>query len=356
MTITAKAPGKLFIAGEYSVTQPGQLAVVTSVPKYLTVTLIPSDYNEIYSDFQPDTFVEWDRECGVVVPLGHNAFPIVTKTIETVEWYLSDLGYALQNFELTISSDLDDGGVKYGLGSSAAVSIATIKAMLELYAIESNPLLLYKLASIVQLRLKSNGSFGDIAASSFDTLIAYSCFDKVWLNEQLANYPLSDVMAMEWQKLIIQPLTLPPNTAFFVGWTGTPASTEQLVADIQHANEQTEKWQHFLEQSQICVTQLIHAIQTHDTNGIKCALRDNRALLQALSPHIETPPLQTLIDQAERLYYAAKTSGAGGGDCGIAFIDDAIHVQTLLYQWQFYNIKPLFAIGGNYHEQFTFYA
>lgn len=355
--ITAKASGKLFIAGEYAVTTPGHLSVVTSVPKYLTVTLDPSDYNEIYSDFLPDSFVEWERECGVVVPLGDNPFLIVTKTIETMEWYVSDLGHELQNFELNISSDLDDGGVKYGLGSSAAVSVATIKAMLDLYAIESTPLLVYKLASIVQLRLNSNGSFGDIAASSFDTLIEYSCFDKTWLHEQLATYPLSDVIAMTWEKLIIEPLNLPKNTAFLVGWTGNPASTEQLVADIKHTHENTEKWSMFLTQSQSCVTRLIDAIKSSDISNIKKALCDNRLLLQALSSHIETPQLERLIDIANDYLATAKTSGAGGGDCGIAFIDNNVAVSDLIQKWQSANITLLLTIGGDYtNGQFTFYT
>lgn len=357
MSITQKAPGKLFIAGEYAVTESGHFSVVTSVPKYLHVELTPSDYNEIYSTQRPDTFVEWARECGVVVPLGDNVFPIVTKTIETVEWYVSDLGHTLQNFELYITSDLDEGGVKYGLGSSAAVSVATIKAMLVLYGITVDPLVVYKLASIVQLRLGSKGSFGDIAASSFDTLIAYSCFDKAWVKYQLDNYPLCEVIAMTWEKLSVTPLQLPKQTAFLVGWTGSPANTEQLVSDVQHVNRHTVQWGHFLQQSQVCVMKLIEAIQTSDTNGIKVALRDNRQLLKQLSSHIETPQLQTLIELAEKLFYASKTSGAGGGDCGIAFVDDAIYVGKLLQQWRFYGITPLLIIGGEYHNgNFTFHT
>lgn len=348
--ITAQASGKLFIAGEYAVTQPGYLAIVTSVPKYLTVTLEPSEYNEIYSDFSPDTFVEWERECGVVVPLGKNPFPIVTKTIETVEWYVSDLGYPLQNFELNISSDLDAHGIKYGFGSSAAVSVATIKAMLKLYAINDTPLLIYKLASIVQLRLNSNGSFGDIAASSFNTLLAYSCFDKKWLQEQLAIYPMRDVVAMNWHKLIVEPLQLPKNTAILVGWTGTPASTEQLVADIKHTHENTDKWTLFLKQSQECVLRLITAIKSNDIISIKQALHDNRLLLQSLSPHIETPLLQTLITIAQQHNSVAKTSGAGGGDCGIAFVDETVNVNRLIKHWQQSNITPLLTIGEHLNE------
>ena len=37
--IRAKAPGKLYIAGEYAVVEPGQPAVLVAVDRYLTVHL-----------------------------------------------------------------------------------------------------------------------------------------------------------------------------------------------------------------------------------------------------------------------------------------------------------------------------
>ena len=39
VTITSKAPGKLFIAGEYAVVEPGHGAIVAAVSRYLTVTI-----------------------------------------------------------------------------------------------------------------------------------------------------------------------------------------------------------------------------------------------------------------------------------------------------------------------------
>ena len=39
VTITSKAPGKLFIAGEYAVVEPGHVAIIAAVSRYLTVTI-----------------------------------------------------------------------------------------------------------------------------------------------------------------------------------------------------------------------------------------------------------------------------------------------------------------------------
>ena len=47
-----------------------------------------------------------------------------------------------------------------------------------------------------------------------------------------------------------------------------------------------------------------------------------------------------LCDIGER-YGAAKTSGAGGGDCGIAIIDNRIDKNRIYNEWASHGIKPL---------------
>ena len=56
---------------------------------------------------------------------------------------------------------------------------------------------------------------------------------------------------------------------------------------------------------------------------------------------IETPTLKYLIKSAERFGGAAKTSGAGGGDCGIVLIDSSIDTTPLLDEWTKHDIIPL---------------
>ncbi|MCP6711152.1 hypothetical protein NL489_27790, partial [Klebsiella pneumoniae] len=56
---------------------------------------------------------------------------------------------------------------------------------------------------------------------------------------------------------------------------------------------------------------------------------------------IETPQLKLLCDIAETYGAAAKTSGAGGGDCGIAIIGDSKHRQSIYESWKASHIKPL---------------
>ena len=63
VTITSKAPGKLFIAGEYAVVEPGHGAIIAAVSRYLTVTIDETtSVGTLTSTQNPDVVVEWTRE------------------------------------------------------------------------------------------------------------------------------------------------------------------------------------------------------------------------------------------------------------------------------------------------------
>ena len=55
--------------------------------------------------------------------------------------------------------------------------------------------------------------------------------------------------------------------------------------------------------------------------------------LKALNPLIYTPALKELQQATDGLSACAKSSGAGGGDCGIALSFDRLETQTLIERW-----------------------
>ncbi|MDN6259026.1 MAG: hypothetical protein L0J31_04565 [Corynebacterium sp.] len=108
----------------------------------------------------------------------------------------------------------------------------------------------------------------------------------------------------------------------------------------------------FLAESRRCVTALVEALGNDDADGIRAGIRRNRELLRELGEHtgttIETPTLRRLIEIAEACGGAAKTSGAGGGDCGIVLIDSqsgTSDLDGLLAAWERSDIRLL-----NLHE------
>ncbi|MGX7013511.1 phosphomevalonate kinase [Vagococcus silagei] len=342
--IKASAPGKLYIAGEYAVLEPGHPAVIVALDQFITVTLVEAkSQGSICSRYSNGISIPWTRKNGkFYMDERENPFSYITKSVTVVEQYLQEQNYDLKYFDLTIQSELDNrDGRKYGLGSSGAVTIATIKAILSFYKIDYTAELLYKLAAITHLSLNSNGSFGDLAASSYEGWIAYSCFDRQWLLNQ-TNHPtmtLVDLVNKKWPKLMIEPLTAPKDLRLLIGWTGTPASTTFLVDQVQ--DEQSDMngfYKDFLAKSKACVTELIAAFKAQDLASIQRMIRENRELLRSLGTKsgvdIETSALHQLIHIAEEFEGASKSSGAGGGDCGIAIFNQRDEILPMITQWR----------------------
>ena len=197
VTITSKAPGKLFVAGEYAVVEPGHGAIVASVSRYLTVTIDEAtSVGTLTSTQNPDVIVEWTREGEQFCAKGDHPYKLVEEAILVAEQYIRESGTPTNAlYSLSITSELDDAkrGIKYGLGSSGAVVVATIQAILDFYKTSRTPLLVYKLSVLTNLRLSQRGSFGDIAASSYRGMVYYTSPDRGELLEQLQNKSIKEI-------------------------------------------------------------------------------------------------------------------------------------------------------------------
>ncbi|WEG72656.1 phosphomevalonate kinase [Vagococcus intermedius] len=340
--IEASAPGKLYIAGEYAVLEPGHPAILVALDQFITVKLKEAkNQGSICSSYSNGLTIPWTRKDGqFYIDERENPFTYVIQSVTTTESYLQELGKDLTFFDLEIESDLDNkDGRKYGLGSSGAVTVATIKALLTFHNVTFDAELVYKLAALTHLTIKSNGSFGDLAASSFGGWLAYSCFDREWVQKNRETHSLKALLEMTWPKLMIEPLTPPDNLNLLIGWTGSPASTTHLVDLL---NEEISDIDHyypiFLKNSFDCVSTIISAFKQHDFAAIQRGIRQNRTLLQHLGAnsgvHIETATLFDLCEVAEDYHGAAKSSGAGGGDCGVVIIDKSIDTTPLIEEWK----------------------
>ncbi|MGX6961190.1 phosphomevalonate kinase [Vagococcus xieshaowenii] len=347
--IKASAPGKLYIAGEYAVLEPGHPAILVALNQYITVKLTQTNnLGTIRSSLTNGFPIPWTRKQGkFFMDQRENPFAYVVEAVTTTEKYLSELNKPLHFFNLEIESDLDNhDGRKYGLGSSGAVTVATIKALLKFYHVPFTSETLYKLAAITHLAINSNGSFGDLAASSFGGWIAYSCFDREWLMNKISEHSLSELLEMDWPLLNIEPLQVPNNLELLIGWTGTPASTTHLVDLINDEKaEIRECYTHFLAESKTVVEKMLEGFKEQEIKTIQTGIKQNRQLLQQLGKssgiQIETSTLFEMCEIAEEYGGAAKSSGAGGGDCGIVIIEKRPTYTPLFTEWLGKNITPL---------------
>ena len=364
--IETRAPGKLFIAGEYAVVEPGQPAVLIAVDRCITVRLTESEgAGRIHSSEYGQAPVIWRREDdGEHIIVDERPFDYVLSAISTVEELRSGRGARPRYFDLEISSELNDAdGRKFGLGSSAAVTVATIAALDEFYELGLTLTERFKLAVLATIAISTKASGGDLAASTFGGWIRYSSPDRAALHaHREAHGVVSAMTCAEWAGCSARRVTPPSSVDLLVGWTGSPASTEHLVKRVHTPSERADQASteysestpapekprplvSFAAESHTLVDDLVAAFDADDAEASMTTIRSVRALLQRLSDStgslIETEALHDLCGIAETHGAAAKPSGAGGGDCGIALAHSHTEAQTILSGWEAAGIRPL---------------
>ena len=195
------------------------------------------------------------------------------------------------------------------------------------------------------MKLQSLSSCGDIAVSVYTGWLAYSTFDHEWVMQQIEDTSVNEVLNKNWPGLHIEPLQAPENMEVLIGWTGSPASSHHLVSEVKRLKADPTFYGKFLEQSHTCVEKLIHAFKTNHIKGVQQMIRHNRKIIQQMDNEatidIETPHLKTLCEIAEKHGGAAKTSGAGGGDCGISIINSDSNKKHIYKEWKSHEVIPL---------------
>ncbi|WP_251717367.1 phosphomevalonate kinase [Lactobacillus agrestimuris] len=348
--ITEKAPGKLYIAGEYAVLEQDCPAILVAVNQFVRVSISKSKTSTglIHSKQYSQDSIHWVRQGSrMVIDNRDNPFEYILSAISFTEQYCIEQNIEMTVYDLHVNSDLDSAdGKKYGLGSSAAVTVATVKAILRFYGVDFSNELVYKLSAISHYSVQGNGSAGDIAASVYGGWLAYQTFDKNWLKRELSSKSLSKVINEAWPGLNIELLTPPAGMKLIIGWSQKPASTSRLV-DETNANKKAldDEYRRFLLASRKCVLEMVRGFKEKNITLIQDQIRVNRKILQHFAKinhiAIEIPRLTRLINISENFGCAAKTSGAGNGDCGIVITDESTDIDALEREWRINDILPL---------------
>ncbi len=347
-----KVPGKLMIAGEYAVLEPNQKAVVAAVDRYVTAFIEPFSQNHISLPQMGLEDIRWEmNDESVQFNISDQRLSFIGNAIALAVQFLKERSVMLSPFRLQIKSQLDDPitGKKYGLGSSAAVVVSVVSAVLYLHSAQIGVAKLddiFKLSSIAHVKTQNNGSGSDIAAAVYGGWLEYSAFSSEWLLQQLEQEKrITDIIKKTWPNLSIRPLISPANLQLTVGWTKESAATAPMIQKVHKFRcNNIEAYKSFLKESQDSVSSLIKSFNTNNCNGAISALTQNRRTLRRLGENagisIETKELKTLCDIAEN-FGSAKPSGAGGGDCGIAFIKRKHEIKELYEAWKEVGIEPL---------------
>ncbi|MFH0922797.1 MAG: hypothetical protein V1811_01940, partial [Candidatus Micrarchaeota archaeon] len=183
--VVCSAPGKILWIGGYAVLERPNVSLISGVDKRVYAEAIESqELRFVSNQFDFDFASQFDGE---KVSCANDKAKFVCIAAEVCLRYLSAKNIETKNFILTTFSDPAFGVEdKAGLGSSAAVTVASIAAIMALhdYDVEDNRILIHKLAQFSHSEAQGGkiGSGFDIAASAFGAskYVRYSpsCIDK----------------------------------------------------------------------------------------------------------------------------------------------------------------------------------
>jgi phosphomevalonate kinase len=350
-SLEVQVPGKLMIAGEFAVLEPYHKLLAMAVNRFVTVKIEASQLNQITLEkFQLSNLPWHVNENEVSIESTDKRVNFVQEAMTTAIIYLKENNISSRPFRIHVRSDLDDkvSGKKFGLGSSAAVVVGVITAILKWHLEEEpSPELVFKLASISHVAAQGNGSGADVAASAYGGIIQYSSFQAEWLRDQYnQSHSLTELLETDWKYFSVNPIELPKVLHLCIGWTGSPASTGSLVEEIKGLKKTNpDKYQRFLDSSEEAVDNILKGIYEDNLPQLFNGIKQNRAALVTVGKdanlELETSMITELCNLAEEHGGAAKQSGAGGGDCGIAFMPTKESAEQLVEAWKNEGIIPL---------------
>ncbi|MCQ1534584.1 mevalonate kinase [Methanosarcina sp. KYL-1] len=266
--VSCSAPGKIYLFGEHAVVY-GEPAIACAVELRTRVRAEFGDSILIQSQIGK-TGIDFEKH------------PYVSAVIEKMRELVP-----IEGVFLTVDSEIPVGS---GLGSSAAVTIASIGALNELFGCGLSLEEIAKLGHEIEIGVQGAASPTDTYVSTFGGL----------------------VLIPERRKLKT------PDCGIVIGDTGVFSSTKELVASVRRLRETYPELIGPLMSSIGRISGLGEAlVLAGDYPSIGRLMNVNQGLLDALG--VNCLELSQLIYSARTAgAFGAKITGAGGGGCMVA--------------------------------------
>jgi mevalonate kinase len=279
--IKTSAPGKLMLLGDYSVVYNNP-CLVTAVDKrlYVEADIISAETDEI-----------------------------VTPQVKESRFVLETIAYFKNMYSIRESIRIKTQGDfshQVGLGSSSAVTVATLYALSQLFKKNLSKRQLFDMCYSIVLSIQGVGSGFDIAAAVYGGTQYYVTGGKVIQPVNVSHLPL------------------------VVGYSGIKADTPFYIRKVAEAfkHRGTE-----LNAIFTSITTLVEKakieLESNNFQAVGECMTQNHSLLQKLG--VSIPKLDEMVGAANAAgAWGAKLSGAGGGDCMIALVgeekrDEVVH-------------------------------
>lgn len=367
--VTVSAPGKILLLGGYSILERPNVGYVLSVDKRVSVTLKPIKERKIIFDIpQYQIKAEGEFRDNKIVFLEDldeaksNILKFVKSAVEICLCYLpSKTEESFRGFEISTFSDpaFGLGKEKTGLGSSAAVTVATVGALFASFGlnIEENANLISRASHLAHFFAQGKvGSGFDISCAVFGTQ-KYIRFSP----SLIQNIKLEDreeiirVLDRQWN-WSVEKIPFPQEFSIVFGnFVGQSTSTSEMVKRVYEFKEmEPDKYDLLMDEINYTNLLVLNAIERmnyfykNDEEQYQESLQEfknyfrkarllTKELGQASEAPIETDEFSALIDESEKNgAFVAKLPGAGGGDAICAICLNQEDEERLKNFWRNY--------------------
>lgn len=274
---SASAPGSLMLFGEHAVLH-GKHAICCAIDQRIRVNLTPRNDRRIGLSSAALGSYQLDLDELAI----HPPFQFV---LAAIDHYRPQIR---QGFDLSINAEFSS---TMGLGSSSAVTVATLAALAQWLDLSLSAHELFHAARAVVLRVQGVGSGADVAAAVFGGIVAYRA-----------------------EPIEIESFALTPELALVYSGAKVPTSTViQMVAEKQRA--EPVRYQRLYDDIGACVNEAVAALRLQNWPLLGELMGQHHELQAALG--VSTPLLDELVTdlRRQRSVYGAKISGSGLGDC-----------------------------------------
>lgn len=285
MKAKASAPAKMILFGEHSVVY-SQPAIAGAVNKRAYVEIKPSNnHKSILKSYDLNFEVEMDTK--------HKSY-ILKKGKPGIIRYILEAFHRVHDHSpivMTLSSEIPIGS---GLGSSAAVTVATLAALYRYHNIRFNKKSLAHDAHMIEQAVQGVASPLDTLVSTYGGLVYLS------------------------RNKTFEPFKVNLNVPFVVGYTTKHGNTGKMVKDVKALKDRNSKIINPVITSMGHLTNYAkQAILRRDYEKIGELMNINHGFLDVLG--VNTPELSRMVYTARECgAIGSKITGAGGGGSIIA--------------------------------------
>jgi len=300
MKVIASAPGKVTLYGEHAVVYK-KPAIVASIDKRVYVSCKPRDDNSItiraLNLEVPGVILTYNQNGEIIFETDYGKVLSAVSYIKEAIKLTSEFLDSFRGADLTIESSMPVGA---GLGTSAAVSVATIAAYSKILGFD------LELKDIARLAWNTEKNVQGIASPMDTSISTYGGI--VYLTQEGGDFN-------------IEPLNVSADLNVVIGYVKRQYKTKDMVELVKRYKDKYPMIiNQIIDVIGILVDRAKKALLDGDLEYAGELMNINHGLLDALG--VSTKELNDLVYIVRAFgAYGSKLSGAGGGGSMIALVE-----------------------------------